>query len=903
MNLIPTNTFQIPPITQPVTGSFSGILRRYGLIYERAGHYLQVGQIGWVQGWILDISVIRIQIPQLLDAVLPYFISEQIPFKLAGNSDTAQDILNGKLGYLLLGKILSLYPPTPAKAREVAGVLIELTSGFRGPRILTDHHLGGAVYTRYGAGNPVIMTEESGAAVGGIYNPDGVLVKERWSIPFALPPCVEWPFSVQAPLTPSKPPSLLNDKYKVLSILKPDAKGNVLKAIFLQKWYIPKWCVIKAGNKDMNTDLEGRDVRDRLRWQHELHQDLAGCAPLPGIYDLFEQEGVLYLVMQYIRGRNLDEFTVRAFRGKPWSYLPLATRLTLLDYTAQVLRMIGQLHQKGYLHRDIMPANFLVARGKVRMIDLELAYSIHSGIPAPPFGLGTAGFMSPEQEAMQPPTLEQDIYAVGALLMATLTGLLPDRFATTSRHILEKQLRFFIPNERLANTIISCFAKNPQTRPGLDELTEALNEFRQAQGINRQPGKVEEPSITPAPSEVQVRIEKALAGLATPALTDRDNCWFSKTIQEATWAYYQMNANTVYPGFQSGVSGVLYLLAQARKAGFSVEPCWKEYQHNLSFLRSWIAANLRSKTGEEGQIYPGGFYAGTAGMALALAEGIRSGLIPEDSATLTDLNTLLSNDHITGNGITKGIAGRGMALLGMRDLLDPSIISSVLHGLACSLLEHQQRDGSWLGETIGSSKPAKATGFGHGVAGVSCFLFSYHYYYRDERVLLGAEAGLNWLLRQGRRRGRQWTWRTSTKGAQVESSLTNGIAGIALTLIKAYQVTGKLRYRKTAEEILQAIPHPILRRDLTQENGLAGIGELYLEAYKVFGALQWMHRADWITTMLLHLYREEKSGACYWMPDTTPFATAGLMNGNSGIIHFLLRYQRSSVLTHPMLPF
>ena len=898
-----TATLPAPSVPLPTAESLSGVLRRYGLIYEKTGYYLQVGQIAWVQGWILDISVIRIQIPQLLDAILPYLIKEQIPFKLAGSSDTAQDILNGKLGYLLMGKILSLYPLTSAKAQEAAHVLIGLTADFRGPCIITDQHLGGTVYTRYGAGNPMLILEENGATASVIYDPDGVPVKESWSIPFVLPPRVEWPFSVPAPLNLPKPPSLLNDKYKVLSVLKPDAKGNVLKAIFLQKGYLPKWCVIKAGNKDMNADLQGRDSQDRLRWQYQLHKELTGWTSLPKVYDLFEDDRILYLVMQYIHGKNLDTLIVRAFRGRPWSFLPIAIRLTLLDYSAQILQMIQQLHQNGYIHRDIMPANFLVTRGRVRMIDLELAYSVNSGIPQPPFGLGTAGFMSPEQEMTQPPAPEQDVYAVGALLTATLTGLLPVKFATTSRDTLQRQLRFFIADERLADTMTKCFAKNPGARPRLADLADALDQFRQDQASAQQPTPLKAgPTISTLP-EVRDRIEKALAGLATPALADKDDLWFSRTIQEAEWTYYQANSNSTYPGFQDGVSGVLYLVAQARKAGFSIEPCRKEYQQNLSFLRSWIAVNLHSDASTKLQSHPAGLYAGTAGMALAFAEGIKSGLISDESATLNDINILLSNEHLSGYGMMKGIAGRGMALLKMRALLDQTIVSPVLQGLAAYLLEKQQKDGSWLGEKTGSSKTVKFTGFGLGVAGISCFLLSCHYYIPDDRVLLRIEAALDWLLRQGRRRGRHWTWHVSTLDANVQSGLTNGISGITLTLIKAYQVTRKPSYKKIAEEILQAIPHPTIRRDLTQENGLAGIGELYLEAYKVFGTAQWMERAAWIATVLLHLYREESGGACYWMPDGTPFATAGLMSGSSGIIHFLLRYYQLEVLTHPMLAF
>jgi hypothetical protein len=89
--------------------------------------------------------------------------------------------------------------------------------------------------------------------------------------------------------------------------------------------------------------------------------------------------------------------------------------------------------------------------------------------------------------------------------------------------------------------------------------------------------------------------------------------------------------------------------------------------------------------------------------------------------------------------------------------------------------------------------------------------------------------------------------------------------------------------------------------DFTQGNGLAGLGEVYLEAAKVFQSGEWQDRADWIAQFLLHHFCQQKDGVCYWMPDGSPFTTAGFMGGNSGIIHFLLRYLKPGQLSHPFL--
>ena len=81
------------------------------------------------------------------------------------------------------------------------------------------------------------------------------------------------------------------------------------------------------------------------------------------------------------------------------------------------------------------------------------------------------------------------------------------------------------------------------------------------------------------------------------------------------------------------------------------------------------------------------------------------------------------------------------------------------------------------------------------------------------------------------------------------------------------------------------------------------MGELYLEAYKVFNDPLWLNRAEWIAQLLLHtLYIESKNQAC-WIPDYQSDFTADLFRGNTGVIHFLMRYSLPNNLTHPLNPF
>jgi hypothetical protein len=65
---------------------------------------------------------------------------------------------------------------------------------------------------------------------------------------------------------------------------------------------------------------------------------------------------------------------------------------------------------------------------------------------------------------------------------------------------------------------------------------------------------------------------------------------------------------------------------------------------------------------------------------------------------------------------------------------------------------------------------------------------------------------------------------------------------------------------------------------------------------------EYQERADWIVRLLLHHYWQQSDGSCFWLPDHTAYATADLLTGNAGVIHFLLRHYRPDLFTHPLLP-
>lgn len=170
-----------------------------------------------------------------------------------------------------------------------------------------------------------------------------------------------------------------------------------------------------------------------------------------------------------------------------------------LSYLGQHLcSALRYLHGRGYLHLDVNPGNIIASYGVTRLIDLSLARRPGRARA----GLGTPGYLSPEQAAggrLGPPA---DVWGVGLVLYQAATGTQPFEIpeprgasAGTSDRTLERcreRLAVRPPRVRarrrlplpLAQLIDACLRPEPETRPGLAELSAALAGLTEATGGN-----------------------------------------------------------------------------------------------------------------------------------------------------------------------------------------------------------------------------------------------------------------------------------------------------------------------------------------------------------------------------------------------------------------------------------
>jgi len=238
------------------------------------------------------------------------------------------------------------------------------------------------------------------------------------------------------------------------------------------------------------------------------------------VYDVGQQDGWLYLVMQLINGEDLKHAIGR--RG------PLPAE-DARDITRQILNGLGAIHRAGILHRDIKPQNVLIGGNDVvRVTDFGIAQSaVDIGLTSAGTTLGTAAYMAPEQAKAGTLSDATDLYGVGVVLYEMLTGVLPFEKPTATATMLAHIQELPIPPSRrfphlaipplLDGIVLQAMAKNPESR-----FQSAAAMVRALEGDLRDPGAttrfVAAPGRTQLASVVPARNQAWPAASPAPSI-------------------------------------------------------------------------------------------------------------------------------------------------------------------------------------------------------------------------------------------------------------------------------------------------------------------------------------------------------------------------------------------------
>lgn len=136
------------------------------------------------------------------------------------------------------------------------------------------------------------------------------------------------------------------------------------------------------------------------------------------IYDVGVEDGIHYIVMEYIQGQSLKELI------EELGHLPVTMAA---EYGYQIAQALGNAHKHGIIHRDVKPHNILISEdGRVKVTDFGIAQAVTaSTVTYNGAILGSVHYFSPEQARGGQTAEKSDLYSLGVVLFEMLTGQIP----------------------------------------------------------------------------------------------------------------------------------------------------------------------------------------------------------------------------------------------------------------------------------------------------------------------------------------------------------------------------------------------------------------------------------------------------------------------------------------------
>lgn len=275
----------------------------------------------------------------------------------------------------------------------------------------------------------------------------------------------------------------INDRYQ---IIKSIGEGGMANVYLAYDTILDRNVAVKVLRGDLATD-----EKFVKRFQREAFSASSLTHPnIVEVYDVGEDNGNYYIVMEYIEGKHLKELIKK--RGK-------LTISETIDIMSQIADGLATAHDSYIIHRDIKPQNIMILdSGLVKITDFGIAMALNSTqLTQTNSVMGSVHYLPPEQASGNGSTMQSDIYSMGILMYELLTGELPFR-GDNAVEIALKQLKEPLPDIRkklsdvpnsLYNILKRATAKNPKNRYA--DAREMLNDIKTAMDDER----AEEPII------------------------------------------------------------------------------------------------------------------------------------------------------------------------------------------------------------------------------------------------------------------------------------------------------------------------------------------------------------------------------------------------------------------------
>ncbi len=250
----------------------------------------------------------------------------------------------------------------------------------------------------------------------------------------------------------------INDRYEVKKLI---GEGGMANVYLGYDTILERDVAIKVLRGDLADDE--KFVR---RFRREAQNaSLLNHPNIVQIYDVGEDDGNFYIVMEYIKGQTLKQLIKK--RGK------LSVPETV-DIISQLTDGLAHAHDSYIIHRDIKPQNIMILEdGMVKITDFGIAMALNaSDLTQTNSVMGSVHYLPPEQASGKGSTIKSDIYSLGIMMYEMLAGTMPFK-GETAVEIAMKHLKNPIPSIRkenpavpqaLENIILKATAKNTKNR-------------------------------------------------------------------------------------------------------------------------------------------------------------------------------------------------------------------------------------------------------------------------------------------------------------------------------------------------------------------------------------------------------------------------------------------------------
>ena len=250
----------------------------------------------------------------------------------------------------------------------------------------------------------------------------------------------------------------INDRYE---IIKSIGEGGMANVYLAYDTILDRRVAVKVLRGDLSNDEKfvRRFQREALSASSLSHPNIVE------MYDVGEDNGIYYIIMEYIEGKTLKQLIKK--RGA-------LTLSEAIDIMLQITDGISEAHNSYIIHRDLKPQNIMIKDdGSIKITDFGIAMALNSTqLTQTNSVMGSVHYLPPEQASGKGSTIRSDIYSMGILFYELLTGNLPFR-GDNAVEIALKQMRDEIPSVRkknpsipqsVENVIIKATAKNPKNR-------------------------------------------------------------------------------------------------------------------------------------------------------------------------------------------------------------------------------------------------------------------------------------------------------------------------------------------------------------------------------------------------------------------------------------------------------